>query len=483
MPTWDVNLNVPLLNDKYFVSDLIDSVNFFMNEDNSVVFQTSGDLRTTPIGEIVIPMDIDTGDLDLHSGILLTSEFPLSNFQTGREVSYGLISEGELRVTFSNMHNTVSNVTFTLTNILDEDNEPLVIEYDGNAGGHLIPLAGYRVGTPGSDIIVQNIDFTVLITSSEPTNSFVGNLRLSMTDDLVFSVFRGRIPSMRVDIEDNDTYIDVDYPWGIEEAIQLESAEIELDIYNPIAYPLLIHGDFYAVNSRTGNSTVISLEQPNGNPYTINPRTGDEPGYTHIVFSNNVPSLLRVMPDSIFMRNSYFDLDNSSGTIGEMYSTDKITGDYIAKSPFTFTLYAKTITTRDTIDIEVSKENRDTIRKNVLSAEMIINIFNQLPIGTETTLYFGTSPDIVPEDTNSYAFTKTTHILAKPANSDLDIPTQAPVYLGLTHEELQLFTNPTVYMKLAFTFDASDGPVTITASPTDYIQLQISIGVETHVEE
>jgi len=92
-------------------------------------------------------------------------------------------------------------------------------------------------------------------------------------------------------------------------------------------------------------------------------------------------------------------------------------------------------------------------------------------------MYFGLSPDINIDDPTTYSFTKSADVLAR-SNTP-----QPPISLNLSHEEIQLFTNPTVYMKQTFLFHATDGPVTITASPADYIQVKCMINVEAHVEE
>jgi hypothetical protein len=478
MPTWDVNLNIPLLNEKFFVSDLIDSVNFFPGDNNSILFQTSGTLDTEPIGAISIPMDVDTGELPLQSGIILSDTFPLSNFQTGREVAYGLISEGELRVTFSDMSPLVQSVTLTL-DIMDSNGDSLSIEYPGTEGGYVIPLAGCSVGTEDSNTIIEHVDFTVSIIANVAPLTPVGSLRLGVIDDLVFTKFRGRIPSFTIDVVDNQSHIDIEYPWGIENAIQLQEANIVLHVENPIAYPCIINGDFYAVNYTTGQADTISLVDENGLPYSINPRVGDVPGITDITFSGNVDQLLRIMPEYIELRNANFQIENSSGEIGELNATDVISGDYIANSPFSFVLLPALITPRDTMKIEISQENSDTIRKNILSATMRVGILNQLPIGAETKMYFGTSSSISPDDSTTWAFQpKAAHIYAKTEPNAEQI-----IQMNLTHDELMVFTNPVVYMKQTFLFDASDGAVTIMASPADYIQLQIMINVETHVEE
>lgn len=478
MPTWDVALNIPLMNQKYFVSGLIDSLHFFPAPGNNILFQTTGELETEPVGEIVVEMNVDTGDIPIEAGVSLTDGFPLSNLNTGSEIAYGVITEGGLRVNFSDMHASVSQVTLTLLNVLDESNIPLTISYDGNVGGYLIPLDGYHVGTENSNVIVQDIEFEVNVESTEPLGNTVGFIRLGMIDDLVFSSYRGRISSLSLEVLDSQTHIDIEYPWGMENAIQLQHATILLHIENPIAYPCIITGEFYAENHNSGQSAIIGLLDSNNNPFIVNPKIGDLPGVTEIHFTNNVDQLLRIMPDYIELRNAYIQVDNSTGAIGEIHSTDVVNGSFIANAPLEFVLLNSLITPRDSIVIEVSQENSDRIRKNIKSASMQFNILNQLPIGAQTTMYFGTNPIISIEDTSSWSFSKTAYVHARTNPNE-----EQPIPLNLSNDELMLFTNQKVYMKQTFMFDASDGPVTITASPADYIQVRSIVNLQAHIEE
>jgi hypothetical protein len=478
MPTWDVTLNIPLMNQKYFVSGLIDSLYFFPAPNNNISFQTTGEIQTEPVGEIVVPMDVNTGEIPLESGIALRDGFPLSNLHTGSEIAYGIITDGGLRVNFSDMHTTVTNVTLTLLNVLDDENVPLTITYEGNVGGYLIPLAGYHVGTENSNVIVQDIEFEVMVESTEMLGTTVGFIRLGMIDDLVFSSYRGRISSLSIEVIDNQTHIDIDYPWGMENAIQLQNATISLNIENPIAYPCIITGEFYALNHNSGLSATVDLVDENNQPFAVNPRVGNVNGITEINFTNNVDQLLRIMPDFIEFRSGIIEMDNTIGTIGEIHSTDFVSGSFIANAPLEFVLLNAPITPRDSLEIEISQENRDTIRKNIMSASMQIGIINQLPIGALTTVYFGTNPTISSDDPSTWAFSKSAHIYARTnPNVEQIIP------LNLSYDEIMIFTNPKVYMKQTFMFDASDGPVTITASPADYIQVRSIINVQAHVEE
>jgi hypothetical protein len=68
MPTWDVILNVPLMNTNYYVSDLVDSVHFYADVNNTLVFQTNGDVQSVEAGNVGIETNISTGILPMLSG-------------------------------------------------------------------------------------------------------------------------------------------------------------------------------------------------------------------------------------------------------------------------------------------------------------------------------------------------------------------------------------------------------------------------------
>ncbi|HNZ44715.1 MAG TPA: hypothetical protein PKH12_02145, partial [Candidatus Syntrophosphaera thermopropionivorans] len=57
------------------------------------------------------------------------------------------------------------------------------------------------------------------------------------------------------------------------------------------------------------------------------------------------------------------------------------------------------------------------------------------------------------------------------------------INLTLEQEELKVFQNPEVYLLPSFSFEATDGPVTIYASPADYIHMKGMLTVRIHIEE
>lgn len=478
MPTWDVTLNVPMMNENYYVSELIDSVNFFPAPDNGLLFRTTGEIRTEDVGNIAVDTGVSTDDVPILSGINTQTEFPFSDVQNGRELAYGLIGSGKIWCDFSNIDLQTTEITLTFDEILDENNQALVIDFDGTAGLQETDLTGYHIGTPGSDTIVETVHVSINSASGLPNGSLLGQVSLLMNEDITFSSFRGRLTNYRLVTEENSTSIDIDYPWGLDDAIELTNASIRISIVNPIEFPCVFYGDFYAINTSTGETASIPVIDENDQRYIIPPAVNGIPSITEIEFVNQVDQLLQVMPEHVDLRDSYFLITNTNNQIGSLDFSQQITGEYVANAPFRFILYPALISPQDSVEIEISADNRKTIEENILNAHLELMILNKLPAGADATVYFSLNPNLDPTDASTWAFSKFAVI-----DSYQDNPNEQPVSLDVTYDELMLFTNPKVYMKATFRFDASDGPITITASPADYIRIRGMIRVLTHVEE
>ena len=57
------------------------------------------------------------------------------------------------------------------------------------------------------------------------------------------------------------------------------------------------------------------------------------------------------------------------------------------------------------------------------------------------------------------------------------------ISLSLSQEEMEVFTNPTLYLNLVFTMESTDQPITIKGSPADYVRVKSMIIADLHVTE
>ncbi len=132
----------------------------------------------------------------------------------------------------------------------------------------------------------------------------------------------------------------------------------------------------------------------------------------------------------------------------------------------------------------MEEDARDTIRDRLLDASLTLGIVNRVPVGAAVTMFVSTDPVIDTDDPTSYNFSKTLAIHAASSGSEPGAEeAEQIVELAMNKSELDVFTNPFVYLTWIFTFEPSNGPVTIYARPTDYIQIRGMISARLHVSE
>ncbi len=478
LPSWDVELNVPLINQTYYVSDLIDSVNFFPAPGNNIVFQSSGTLTSDPPSDLTSTQSSGLYETQLFSAMNYTGAIPLGNAQSGMQIAYGLIAQGNIRYRFYEINPALQQTFIRFNEILDGSGTPLTINYTGNQTEQFADLSGYHIGTQGSDQLLTSLHYTIFAQSGLAPGSELGNLELEILSGIAFSSIRGRFSDLQMDIRENNAFIDIDYPGNIDQAVNVVGADMKLHISNPSTFPFILVGEFYAVNKNTGAFRTIDANNEDGTGYVINPAVGDIPGITEIEFADSVDYLLGIMPSHIELRNAYFRINNIAGAIGEINDDDIITGEYTATAPFNFILNSAPVTPDDAVRIEISTENRDIIRKNVKFASMDLGITNRLPVAADVSFYFGLQPQISPYEPGSWMFSKTAHVNAFDGNG-----TEQIVEVQLDSTEVQFFDHPEVFMQMEFRFAATDGPIQITASADDYIRVRSMISISAHVEE
>jgi len=96
IPSWDVDLTIPLLNERFFVSDLVDSVNIVVGTSDVLTITTTGEASTPDFGKVSFNPDLSLENLPLISGIEIPFSIPLEDPNGAVFVSYGHLTQGGL---------------------------------------------------------------------------------------------------------------------------------------------------------------------------------------------------------------------------------------------------------------------------------------------------------------------------------------------------------------------------------------------------
>ncbi|HRX77341.1 MAG TPA: hypothetical protein P5342_07745, partial [Candidatus Cloacimonadota bacterium] len=146
LPVWDVDIAVPLLNDIYYVSDLVDSVNIMIGDDEVLYLTGSGEVDTPAMGEVELNPEIDESDMPVPSGANTDFQIPFYDSVDNAVLSYGELSSGTMRIRFANVVPQTEEIRLIISDITDPLGNALSIEYDGDQDWRSINLAGYHFG-------------------------------------------------------------------------------------------------------------------------------------------------------------------------------------------------------------------------------------------------------------------------------------------------------------------------------------------------
>lgn len=474
LPVWDVDIAIPLINEKYYVSELLDTVNIVTDQNDLLHLTTNGHLQTSEIFAISLHPDIDQS-VPMVSGIMLDAEVPVSDVNNDVHLSYGSIKSGSLSYQFGNINPAVNMAYMVLADFRSAAGEPLKLNYEDEAL-HTINLAGFHIGEYNSGEMLGNLSVQLYSESSLPEGTPVGEITIQMQDELLFSFFQGQLNNFVIGADTGGSGIDLEYPLGIEHAITLQEASIQIDVTNQLHFSCKFTG---SIRSMCENEVVIiPIIDDNGNPYIIPPATDAAFGQKTLVLHDNISQLLQIMPTHIDIISPQFTIDTSSG-FGTLQDTQIIKAEYLVDAPFRFQLHEYPIEIQEVLEISLPEDNRDLIRKNLLDAQLEILLHNKLPLGGKAYAYFSTQEDIDIDDPDTYNFVKSIAIQSSIQNPDW----QTIPGLRLTRDELLLFAEEDLYLKWVFSFEATEDVVEIHASTGDYIAIKGSFKGKVRVEE
>lgn len=489
-PQWDVNLKVPLMNKSFFVSDLVDSVNIVLGDDDVLNLRSSGFAQTQENHEIPFFPHLNVSNAPLLSGITQNISLPISDAQNQVELWYAEISRAQLKVRFNSILPELEQAQLTFEDIVFPDGNAFQIEYNGSLDWLSFSLAGCRVGNADLSAAFEQISIALMVQSSLSDGSYLGSVDIKLEDGLYFSEFDGRLYDYHFPSLENSGTIDIEYPENLENTIRLLEASLKLNIQNELGFSCELQGEIKAQRTDTLQEVFIPLEDENGNNLIIWPADENGPGSNEIIITKGISKLMQIMPHKISLENLRFKIrDDLMPDIGSLRSTDTISCHYQVDVPFKMILYSSYLKLQDPIELQIDEDNRNLIQNNILNADLGFLLLNQLPIGCQMQMLFSTKDELDHQDPSSYLLKKEVFVHSKQwVESHPDAPNvnalgEQILNLNLNQEEMKIFSHPKLYLSLIFSFEESGEPITITASAADYIKVKSMMQLNVHISE
>ncbi|MCD4828132.1 MAG: hypothetical protein K8R90_01715 [Candidatus Cloacimonetes bacterium] len=472
-PSWETELNLPLLNKIYYAWELEDSTDFII-ENDSLFFLQHGNVNSADLGEqmginarpnnfVWLPLPPET----TFAGALGIDETGVGSDDLA--VSYALIEEWTLEFAFQNVDPALQTVSVTFDDIYTPAGQPLSVNissFDVTTQVSLDAYSGeyYSIGLPGNTTLYDSLSFTVQTQSDAGAPSPVAEMKILFQNSISLNLMEGMAFHKILPIEDHTIELSLDYPVGADSAIIIseDGARMDVEICNHLGFPVELRGRFTAYND-DGESRTIFFDETDHMVFDA-ATTMYEPVNSMQTMRDSVGWLLNILPSRIELTDAWFIVGLDTQETGFAYSGSDARGTLTGRLPFLFRLTGHPMRLPEPEVSDISSTNREQIEKYARGGHVIFLVENMYPAASEVDIYLSTSAD---ED-SLYDHP----MLHFPRDGEANyVPAMDSDSLKyeLTQEDILFFTNPTIYLGMKFTFDQTQGDIYI--APQDYMGL------------
>jgi hypothetical protein len=449
-PSWDVHLEIPLLNKHYTMVDLSEDYDELDIQDDDVIFTIEQDLETFQVGDQlrVSGVHYETpllfGQVNDDSVIV-----PLSPVVAEQAV----IKSGSATLTINNPNNYPIQFVLELTDLFQSFDPPFFWQGDVPANDSrsfsIDNLEGY-IFTPPVHGGRNYVRFSAQLSGGDPGDQVQAVLDVS---DLTFRSLTGVLNQMSLDLEEVEEEIDI--PEQLRD-FQIAAADLRLVLRSGLLFPLETDILMEVLESVNGPTPVLSLNEtlvPGG--------SGSDTLYVGDVsdFVNSLPTRIRLSGSLVL----------GDGTVSDQITdTTTVRGSALFQAPLTMQLPSDSTEMEvDTLDID--EDGRERIRDNLMELHLVADVENHLPVGASMRIYFSRNisvyqfPELVLEADLDPAPTEgSPGVVTQAASSHID--------MLLTKEDLTLFEHPDVYVGIRLYFPGTAGEM-VRVRPSDYIHI------------
>lgn len=482
-PSWDLNANLPILQEVYSIFDILgSSPNYFIDSvDNSVVFKVDfDDLNDLKNSLYVDGYNSSNNLFNLNTDTTLYLTFDDSNF-----VRYAEVREGEISITLFN--SASSQYSFNLSilnlrNILTGE----VLKFQGtvnpNSNAELSSsLAGYSVDNNGQ--LSNKLTFRIITTSSANIISSF-NYTISSTR---FNIVSGRFkPTLTRDIIDT-----ISKPLGTNSPTMPLELSIVKNSYLTIrnyseADMKLSNIRLLGINQFANTSQYLLFDYDN-NGFKDSSFVFHLPGkgsmqYSEIIlqlteFNSNIKQFIGNMPSEIYYFRDLL-VNENYGDIDVSY-LDSIVTDFVADIPMKFrsSHYSKFL---DTSFSSFSQKQKEEI-VNSQGANLTVNIVNSIPLDLKIKIF-------LQDDQSNVLMVLTNNITNQPADSFAYLPAATvdangevipggesilSIPVNLSYEEIQNIRDFTKVV-IEFNYKSENGVEIVRVRANDFLRLKVA---------
>ena len=384
-PKWDVDLNVPIINHSYSLSDIIttnDYISSVGTSNGDSVFLLESDSYSQKVNvskfvQLTKPTILNNLILKADNSRYDTVYIP---FPENAELDSASFASGKFALYIDNP--TSSNVTLDILcpGVYNPNGNQLrvrKIAYPNQKDSVINDLSGYNYVVPANQLNFNKNCLQIILKASSNSNLAYVNLNLKLYE-FYFKSVSGKIPPKSLGSNSDSFSLKLGDAKDFRDKVSLQNANLFLNVnyISNIPNPFGFEVKNLNIIGERGDGTKFFLKDSAGNSnldLIINSKTYQK------VFTeknSNINDFIAFLPAKIYL-NADYEM-NPENKYGKATNKDSIKfGTYFSA---TSNLSLKTLTVTDTTSINsISPDDRDKI-KNAKSVNLTVTSENGIPL-------------------------------------------------------------------------------------------------------
>ncbi len=390
MPQWDVDLNVPLLKKSYVLEDIVKSdkdPNISIDPIDSLYVIHSDDyLSSTGVSEFMQMTNESSSNDNILPVVENDSLQIYIPFPDSLKIDNAKFKTGAIAFNFVN-HSALGdmNINIKIPGIIKPDGTSLSLDFIVHANRtytSVYLLQGHSYQEPANQISLFKGQIWLIAKATSLDNLAYSSFNVT-AKEMEFSYAEGYIPTKVVHVNQDEYAVDLGSDIekykdkvSLKDAILFVNASYKTNTSDP--YDLEIKNLNIVGKRNSGAQEQLQFYENTNSP--LSPVYRFNNGQLQKTFdetNSNITDFISFMPDSIIVSADYVinpDDDKTYRTVNELDSVVFET-NFTAKS----SLILRQTTVTDTLDVDISSDNRDQINK-AQSASMTIEADNHIPM-------------------------------------------------------------------------------------------------------
>jgi hypothetical protein len=486
MPQWDTNLNIPITTKNYTLDDIIKSQNYISinHSDNTYLIASDSLNQKIAISQFI---QINSERSSPSASVIadgVTTQETFILFPDGAKITQADITKGQIKIIAHNNYSTDALLTLYFPGILINGSPwQFTIPIPANTASlsKILDLTNCQYRQPANQITSKDGQLWIKANASSLSGLSYVSFE-SYTSNFDFTSVTGYLPTKTLGTHSSSFPLNLGDASSYRNKVILDNGSLSLKgkYQSASTNPFIVGiNNLRLVGKRNDSqlTNTLTFTDTNSNSFRF-----DASGNYSTVYdktNSNITDFISFLPDSVYVSAEYvMNPDNITN-----YKTVRIDDSISFTTSFTSKsiLTIKKTTFTDTIDIDVSKDDRDQI-VNGKGAQLSVDLKNAIPLNTwiKVTitdnnyhpLQFNGSNFVITKNSNGTDSVNIAGSLTNLNGTFLSAST-SKTSIELDSLQIKLFAQNAYHAIVSVTVETSNNNLPVIVHATDWINLNV----------